>query len=84
MAEQQLVHLDIDGIFAIITLNNPAKFNSLTQSSYYRLASLLREADENEDVYVTVLIGEGRFFSAYVGHLSSLPREETDVKIQGS
>ena len=64
MAEQDLVHLDIDGAFAVITLNNPAKFNSLTQNLYYRLATLLREADENPDIHVTILIGEGPFFSA--------------------
>lgn len=64
MAEEDLVHLDINGIFAVITLNNPPKFNALTQNLYYRLASLLREAEENPGVYVTVLIGEGPFFSA--------------------
>lgn len=64
MAEEDLVRLDIHGIFAVITLNNPKKFNALTQSLYYRLASLLREVEENSDVYVTVLIGEGALFSA--------------------
>ena len=64
MSVQELVRLDYEGHFAIITLNNPKKFNSLTQSAYYRLASLLREADANNDVYVTLLIGEGPFFSA--------------------
>lgn len=64
MSVQELVRIDYEGQFAIITLNNPKKFNSLTQSAYYRLASLLREADANNDVYVTLLIGEGPFFSA--------------------
>ncbi|KAH6867257.1 peroxisomal d3,d2-enoyl-CoA isomerase [Thelonectria olida] len=64
MSDQNLVRIDYDGTFAIITLNNPTKFNSLTQSSFSRLASLLREADANEDIYVTLLIGEGPFFSA--------------------
>jgi peroxisomal 3,2-trans-enoyl-CoA isomerase len=61
---EDLVRLDINGIFAVITLNNPKSFNALTQSLYYRLASFLRDAEENPDVYVTVLIGEGPFFSA--------------------
>jgi len=64
MAEEDLVRLEISGIFAVITLNNPTKFNALTQNLYYRLANLLRKAEENPDVYVTVLIGEGHFFSA--------------------
>ena len=63
MSDQNLVRIDYEGNFAIITLNNPTKFNSLTQSSFCRLASLLREADANKDVYVTLLIGEGPFFS---------------------
>jgi len=64
MSDENLIRIDYEGNFAIITLNNPTKFNSLTQGSLYRLASLLREADANEDVYVTLLIGEGLFFSA--------------------
>jgi hypothetical protein len=64
MSDQNLIRIDYEGNFAIITLNNPTKFNSLTQSLFSRLASLLREADANKDVYVTLLIGEGPFFSA--------------------
>lgn len=64
MSDQSLVRIDYEGNFAIITLNNPKKFNSLTQSSFSHLASLLREADAKQDVYVTLLIGEGPFFSA--------------------
>jgi len=64
MSDQNLVRIDYEGKFAIITLNNPKKFNSLTQSSLSHLAGLLREADANKDVYVTLLIGEGPFFSA--------------------
>ncbi|PKY05856.1 putative enoyl-CoA isomerase [Aspergillus campestris IBT 28561] len=73
MSDQDLVRIDYEGHFAIITLNNPKKFNSLTQTSYYRLASLLREADMNKDVYVTLLIGEGSFFSAGADLKSSAP-----------
>ncbi|KAJ5517121.1 Crotonase core [Penicillium freii] len=64
MAEEDLIRLNINGIFAVITLNNPTKFNALTQSLYYRLTSLLREAEGNPDIYVTILISEGPFFSA--------------------
>lgn len=64
MSNQNQIRIDYEGNFAIITLNNPNKFNSLTQSLFSRLASLLREVDANKDVYVTLLIGEGPFFSA--------------------
>lgn len=64
MSDQNFIRLDYEGNFAIITLNNPTKFNSLTQEAFYHLASLLRETDANKDVYVTLLIGEGPFFSS--------------------
>ncbi|PNP60892.1 hypothetical protein FNYG_14379 [Fusarium nygamai] len=50
MSDQKLIRIDYEGNFAIITLNNPTKFNSPTQSLFSRLASLLREADANKDV----------------------------------
>ncbi|CAI6092409.1 unnamed protein product [Clonostachys chloroleuca] len=64
MSGHEVIHLKYDGKLAVITLDNASKFNSLTQASYRRLATLLREADANEDVVVTLLIGEGPFFSA--------------------
>lgn len=72
MSPEEAVQIEYDGKFAIITLNNPSKFNSLAQSSFSRLAGLLRESDANGDVVVTVLIGEGQFFSAYVACLQSI------------
>ncbi|GJC94644.1 hypothetical protein ColKHC_03470 [Colletotrichum higginsianum] len=76
MSSQDPVHIVYDDKFAIITLDNASKFNSLTQSSYSRLASLLREADANEEVVVTLLIGEGPFFSAYCPLLFPGPNYE--------
>ena len=52
------------GYIAIITLNNEKKLNALNQDDYYRLSQLLREVAERNDVYVTVLTGKGRYFSA--------------------
>ena len=54
----------IRGKFAIITLNNPKRLNALTNLQYYKLASLMQEIDKLSDVFVTVLTGKGRFFSA--------------------
>ncbi|KAI9164085.1 Cutinase transcription factor 1 beta [Paramyrothecium foliicola] len=64
MSNAEPVRIEYEGKFAIITLDNAAKFNALTQPSYYHLASLLREADANDNVIVTLIIGEGPFFSA--------------------
>lgn len=58
------ITLSTQGKVAIITLNLPKKLNALTQDLYYRLASLLREIALREDIYITVLTGKGRYFSA--------------------
>jgi peroxisomal 3,2-trans-enoyl-CoA isomerase len=49
---------------AIITLNKPQKLNSLIKDEFFELAMLLREVDARPDVFITLLIGKGRFFSA--------------------
>jgi Delta3-Delta2-enoyl-CoA isomerase len=54
------------GHIAIITLNNEKKLNAMTQDNYYTLSKYLREIADKPDVYITVLTGKGRFFSAYV------------------
>ncbi|KAL5395268.1 hypothetical protein PMIN06_003093 [Paraphaeosphaeria minitans] len=49
---------------AIVTLNQPKKLNALNQDGYFQLAVALREVAERDDIYITVLTGKGRFFSA--------------------
>lgn len=52
------------GFIAIVTLNQPKRLNALSQQLYCYLADCLREIEKREDIYVTVLTGSGRFFSA--------------------
>ena len=59
------------GHIAIITLNNEKKLNSMNSDDYYRLSTLMREVADRDDVYITVLTGKGRFFSAYVSFIVS-------------
>ena len=59
------ISLTIRGKVAIITLNLEKKLNALTQDLYYRLSCLMREVAARDDVYITVLTGKGRYFSAY-------------------
>ncbi len=61
---EQEVTLDIKGKVAIITINLEKKLNAMTQDHYYRLSTLMREVAARDDVYITVLTGKGRFFSA--------------------
>lgn len=59
------------GHIAIITLNNEKKLNSMNQDQFAILGKCMREVALRDDVYVTVLTGKGRYFSAYVlGHIS--------------
>lgn len=58
------IYLELQGKIAIIHLNLPNKLNALTQDRYYALASALREVARMDDIYITVLTGKGRYFSA--------------------
>ncbi|KAH7357359.1 putative enoyl-CoA isomerase [Pyrenochaeta sp. MPI-SDFR-AT-0127] len=64
MSTDSAITLTVEGNISVITLNLPKKLNALTTSLYYRLGSLVREADTNPDTLVTLIIGTGRFFSA--------------------
>ncbi|KAL9581067.1 MAG: hypothetical protein Q9212_004119 [Teloschistes hypoglaucus] len=61
---EESITLTTEGKIAIITLNLPQKLNALTQELYYRLGSLMREVAARSDIYITVLTGKGRYFSA--------------------
>lgn len=63
--DESKITLHFQGKIAVITLNVPDKLNALTQDLYYLLGSRLREVAKRIDIYITVLIGKGRYFSAY-------------------
>jgi Delta3-Delta2-enoyl-CoA isomerase len=58
------ITLEHRGHIAIITLNNPDKLNALSSDDYFLLAQLMRNVARRDEVYITVLSGKGRFFSA--------------------
>lgn len=66
MTSDGAIYVKVLGKVAIIYLNVPDKLNALTQDRYYALASALREVAGMDDIYITVLTGKGRYFSAYV------------------
>ncbi|KAL2373934.1 enoyl-CoA hydratase [Blastomyces gilchristii SLH14081] len=49
---------------AIITLNRPKKLNALGGDHYWELGQKMREIAQRDDIFITVLTGTGRFFSA--------------------
>jgi peroxisomal 3,2-trans-enoyl-CoA isomerase len=64
MADHNAITLTYQGRIAIITINRPSKLNALNGDLYYLLGERLREIEKRDDIFVTVLTGTGRFFSA--------------------
>ncbi|TVY89298.1 3,2-trans-enoyl-CoA isomerase [Lachnellula willkommii] len=74
------VRVEYRGRIAIITIDNQKQLNALTQEEYYQLASYLREVAEHDEVYITVLTGKGRYFSAGANvSVSGAKSEHEDV-----
>ncbi|EPS28611.1 hypothetical protein PDE_03557 [Penicillium oxalicum 114-2] len=73
MSNEELIKVSYQDRIAIVTLNRPDKLNALNQELYYLLGERLREIDQREDIYITVLTGTGRFFSAGADVTSSRP-----------
>jgi len=61
---EEAVLYETRGPIAIITLNLPKKLNAMTQDYYFRISQLMRQAAADDKIYITVLTGKGRFFSA--------------------
>lgn len=59
-----VISLEYRGRVAIITIDNDKKLNALNQGQYYDIAQKMREIAKHDEVFITVLMGKGRFFSA--------------------
>jgi len=66
-----VINVEYKGRVAIITIDNEKKLGALNLDQYFELATKMNEVAAHDEVYVTVLIGKGRFFSAYVSFLPS-------------
>ncbi|PWY72347.1 ClpP/crotonase [Aspergillus heteromorphus CBS 117.55] len=64
MSTEDAITVKYQDRLAIITLNRPKKLNALDQDLYYLLGEKLREVDKRDDIFITLLTGTGRFFSA--------------------
>ncbi|KAH8695094.1 peroxisomal d3,d2-enoyl-CoA isomerase [Talaromyces proteolyticus] len=64
MADPNAITLTYQGRIAIITLNRADKLNALNTNLYHLLGERLREVEKRDDIFITVLTGTGRFFSA--------------------
>jgi enoyl-CoA hydratase len=61
-----LVHLQVDGARATVTLSRPQALNALTPALLEELGDAFERLSREPDVVVVVLTGEGRAFSAGV------------------
>lgn len=64
MASSDPITVEYRGKLAIITLNVPKKLNALSGENYYKLARAMTEVASHDEVFITILTGKGRFFSA--------------------
>ncbi|KHO00749.1 3,2-trans-enoyl-CoA isomerase [Metarhizium album ARSEF 1941] len=64
MATKSVISVEYRGRVAVITIDNEKKLGALSQPQYYELATKMNEVAAHDEVYVTVLTGTGRFFSA--------------------
>jgi enoyl-CoA hydratase len=60
----ELVHYEVDGGVAVVTLDSPHNRNALSNRLVGQLLTALRRADEDEDVRVIVLTHTGNTFCA--------------------
>ncbi|KAI0377842.1 ClpP/crotonase [Hypomontagnella monticulosa] len=58
------IKVEYSGRIATITIDNDKKLNALGFKGYYAISKALREIAERDDIYITVLTGKGRYFSA--------------------
>jgi peroxisomal 3,2-trans-enoyl-CoA isomerase len=82
MSNEELVTLTFQDRVAIVTLNRPDKLNALNQDLYYLLAERLRQIERRDDIFITVLTGTGRFFSAGADVTSSRPSGDLSSSVR--
>ncbi|KAJ4264901.1 dodecenoyl-CoA isomerase [Fusarium torreyae] len=64
MAQESTLNLEYRGRVAVITISNERKLNAFNLEQYYDLAQKLREIATHDEVFTTVILAKGRYFSA--------------------
>ena len=68
MSEYKALTFSIENKIATITMNRPEKANALNRKLWFELGTAFDEADENDEVRVVVLRGEGKHFTAGIDY----------------
>ncbi|POR32139.1 3,2-trans-enoyl-CoA isomerase, partial [Tolypocladium paradoxum] len=61
---ESIISVDYRGRVAVITIDNDKKLNALGLLQYYDLACKMKEVAAHDEVFVTVILAKGRYFSA--------------------
>ena len=59
-----IVTVEYRGRVAILTIDNQKKLNAFSQFQYHDFAQKLREVATHDEVFITVILAKGRYFSA--------------------
>ncbi|GAP87431.1 putative enoyl- hydratase isomerase [Rosellinia necatrix] len=59
-----VIKVSYSGRIATITIDNDKKLNALNMEGYYNISKALREIALRDDIFITILTGKGRYFSA--------------------
>ncbi|KAI8962754.1 ClpP/crotonase [Daldinia sp. FL1419] len=59
-----IIKVQYAGRIATITIDNEKKLNAVDFQGYYAISKALREIAARDDIYITVITGKGRYFSA--------------------
>jgi len=64
MTDYETVKLELDGAVALVTLNRPTVLNAFNGQLLRDLGQVAQQVNQDDDIRVVVLTGEGRCFSA--------------------
>ncbi|KAI1641031.1 3,2-trans-enoyl-CoA isomerase [Biscogniauxia mediterranea] len=78
-----VINVEYDGRVATVTIDNEKKLNALDMDGYYALAKALHDIAQRDDIYITVLTGKGRYFSAGAD-VSSIGKRQQQQQQQGN
>lgn len=79
MSGESSIAVHVADQIATITLDRPKSLNAITQADYDTLANSLREIDARDDVIVTILQGNGKWFCAGTDVKNRSLEEQTDT-----
>ncbi|KAL3953676.1 hypothetical protein ACCO45_011632 [Purpureocillium lilacinum] len=74
LGAESVVSVEYRGRVAVITIDNDKKLNALGQLQYYALARAMQEVAKHDEVFVTVILAKGRYFSAPALSFTNLRR----------